>query len=212
MKEGVYLKNYLPAHRSHHSPSSIYTHEHDQPRHSSRSPTSLHIYKITTTSHLQLLFAMGAAGGGYSPRFQRQSSCSCGPSLSRRGFVRAGFDIDDDDFDFDDDYIYPSSSAAAGGYYKADSSSSAAYYGHARPSARDRLRGLWRRIVREKKRILLCSTGCVPAAALHREPYDAYSYAQNFDEGTAWVEPENLSRSFSARFAVPSRVLQRVAV
>jgi hypothetical protein len=150
-------------------------------------------------------------GGGYSPRFQRQSSCSCEPSLSRRGFVRAGFDLEGDGYD--DDYIYPSS--AAGGYYKADgafSSTAVAYDGQARPSARARLRELWRRILREKKRILLCSTGCAPAASPHREPYDAYSYAQNFDDGTAWVEPENLSRSFSSRFAVPSRVLQRVAV
>jgi hypothetical protein len=42
--------------------------------------------------------------------------------------------------------------------------------------------------------------------------HDAYSYAQNFGDGTAWMEPKNLSRSFSARFAAPSRVLQRVAV
>ncbi|GJN32216.1 hypothetical protein PR202_gb20705 [Eleusine coracana subsp. coracana] len=147
-------------------------------------------------------------GGGYSPRFQRQASCSCAPNLSRRGFVRAGLDLDGDDFD--DDYIYSSSSS--GGYDKVYGSYSSSAV-EARPSARARLRGLWRRILREKKRILLCSTGCVPAAAPpHREPYDAYSYAQNFDDGAAWVEPENLSRSFSARFAVPSRVLQRVAV
>ncbi|KAG2595259.1 uncharacterized protein LOC120705789 [Panicum virgatum] len=149
----------------------------------------------------------GGGGGGYSPRFQRQASCSCAPSISRRGFVRAGFDLDGDDYYYDDD-IFPSSSSSSSG-------GAAAYdkvYGAPRPSARARLRGLWRRIMREKKRILLCTTGCVPAAAPpHREPYDAYSYAQNFDDGEAWVEPENLSRSFSARFAVPSRVFQRVA-
>ncbi|CAL4958617.1 unnamed protein product [Urochloa decumbens] len=145
----------------------------------------------------------GGGGGGYSPRFQRQASCSCAPSISRRGFVRAGFDLDGDDYYYDDDILH-SSSSSSGGAYSA---------GTPRPSARARLRGLWRRIMREKKRILLCSIGCVPAAAPpHREPYDAYSYAQNFDDGAAWVEPENLSRSFSARFAVPSRVLQRVAV
>ena len=33
-------------------------------------------------------------------------------------------------------------------------------------------------------------------------PYDAYSYAQNFDDGEAWVEPNNLSRSFSVRFVL----------
>ncbi|CAO2185937.1 unnamed protein product [Urochloa humidicola] len=156
---------------------------------------------------------MDGGGGGYSPRFQRQASCSCAPSISRRGFVRAGFDLDGDDYYYDDDIFHSSSSSSGGaaGYDKVDGAYSG---GTPRPSARARLSGLWRRIMREKKRILLCSTGCVPAAAAppHREPYDAYSYAQNFDDGAAWVEPENLSRSFSARFAVPSRVLQRVAV
>ncbi|OEL36447.1 hypothetical protein BAE44_0002534 [Dichanthelium oligosanthes] len=149
---------------------------------------------------------MDGGGGGYSPRFQRQASCSCAPSISRRGFVRAGFDLDGDDYYDYDDIFHPSSSGGgAAAYDKVD--------GPSRPSARARLRGLWRRIMREKRRILLCTTGCVPTAAPpHREPYDAYSYAQNFDDGAAWVEPENLSRSFSARFAVPSRVLQRVAV
>ncbi|KAF2286930.1 hypothetical protein GH714_035619 [Hevea brasiliensis] len=37
--------------------------------------------------------------------------------------------------------------------------------------------------------------------------YDADEYSQNFDEGTGWAEPDNLSRSFSARFADPSRIL-----
>ncbi|XP_062208355.1 uncharacterized protein LOC133909822 [Phragmites australis] len=153
---------------------------------------------------------MDGGGGDYSPRFQRQASCSCAPSISRRGFVRAGFDLDGDDYYYDDDIFHSSSSSSAGG---GGPYSAAAYAGNQRPSARTRLRGLWRRIMREKKRILLCTTGCLPmAAAPHREPYDEYSYAQNFDDGEAWVEPENLSRSFSARFAVPSRVLQRVAV
>ncbi|RCV24971.1 hypothetical protein SEVIR_5G126700v4 [Setaria viridis] len=152
----------------------------------------------------------GGGGGGYSPRFQRQASCSCAPSISRRGFVRGGFDLDGDDYYYYDDIFHSSSGGGAAAYDKVDGHYPA---GTQRLSARARLRGLWRRIMREKKRILLCTTGCVPAAAPpHREPYDAYSYAQNFDDGAAWVEPENLSRSFSARFAVPSRVLQRVAV
>ena len=146
-----------------------------------------------------------AMDGADSMRFQRQASCSCAPSMSR-GYVRSGFDLDDDDFD----------GFADGHFDKAG----VVQHGRAPPTAASRgcgtkLRGLWRKIVREKKRILLCSTGCVPvggASAAAREPYDAYSYAQNFDDGAAWVEPDNLSRSFSARFAVPSRVLQRVAV
>ncbi|KAL5228349.1 hypothetical protein ABZP36_016614 [Zizania latifolia] len=154
-------------------------------------------------------------GGGYSPRFQRQSSCSCAPSMSRR-YVRGGFDLAGDDDDDYYDYL------GAGGHDEKVDRFAGAAGGH---GARDpssgrgcgtRLRGLWRRFLREnKKRILLCATGCVPstaAAAAVREPYDAYSYAQNFDDGAAWVEPENLSRSFSARFAAPPRLLRRVAV
>ncbi|URD86995.1 hypothetical protein MUK42_27614 [Musa troglodytarum] len=45
------------------------------------------------------------------------------------------------------------------------------------------------------------------ASGRSRVPYDAHTYAQNFDEGSAWAEPENSSRSFSARFAVPSTML-----
>lgn len=66
-----------------------------------------------------------------------------------------------------------------------------------------RWRGWWRRIIKEKRRIL-------NSAAPVQVPYDPYTYAQNFDEGSASVEPENLSRSFSARFAISSRRLQRV--
>lgn len=147
-------------------------------------------------------------GGDSSRRFQRQASCSCAPSMSR-GYVRGGFDLDDDD---EDDYFH------GHGHFDSSKAAGRAPAPASRGSCGTRLRGLWRKIVREKKRILLCSTGCVPvggssSSAAAREPYDAYSYAQNFDDGAAWVEePENLSRSFSARFAVPSRVLQRVVV
>lgn len=37
--------------------------------------------------------------------------------------------------------------------------------------------------------------------------YNSYTYSQNFDQGFAWEEPDNLSRSFSVRFADPSRRL-----
>ncbi|KAF0916088.1 hypothetical protein E2562_000697 [Oryza meyeriana var. granulata] len=162
--------------------------------------------------------AGSGGGGGYSPRFQRQASCSCAPSISMsRRYVRGGFDLAGD-YDDDDDYDY----LRAGEFDdKSDRYGAATSHGARAPAAAaasgrgcgTRLRGLWRRILREnKKRILLCATGCVPASAAARVPYDAYSYAQNFDDGAAWVEPENLSRSFSARFAVPSRVLQRVVV
>ena len=73
----------------------------------------------------------------------------------RRGFVLAGFDLDGDD----DDVAFHSSSSSS-----KVSGPGAPYYsaGALQPSARTRLRALWRRIMREKKRILLCSTGCVP--------------------------------------------------
>ena len=77
-------------------------------------------------------------------------------------------------------------------------------------------RGTWRHVlyrVRAGARRLLGRDGRpLKAAAPQGFRYDSDSYAQNFDDGEAWVEPENLSRSFSARFAVPSRVFQRVAV
>ncbi|XP_010417352.1 PREDICTED: uncharacterized protein LOC104703107 [Camelina sativa] len=39
--------------------------------------------------------------------------------------------------------------------------------------------------------------------------YEPYDYALNFDQGPGWHdhdEPENLSRSFSCRFADPTRI------
>ncbi|CAL9168655.1 unnamed protein product, partial [Musa hybrid cultivar] len=74
---------------------------------------------------------------------------------------------------------------------------------HSARSSATRLRGLWRRIMKEKRRIFNPASPAPMA-------YDPHTYAQNFDEGSAWEEPEDLSRSFSARFAVPSRVLQRI--
>ncbi|RWR83027.1 hypothetical protein CKAN_01176700 [Cinnamomum micranthum f. kanehirae] len=51
---------------------------------------------------------------------------------------------------------------------------------------------LWRKLQKGRRRIFDSS------ASVHI-PYDPYSYSQNFDHGSAWIEPENLSRSFSAR-------------
>lgn len=74
------------------------------------------------------------------------------------------------------------------------------------------LRDLWKKIMTKKKRLLQNTRVSV---SINRESYDPKSYAQNFDEGEAVVEPENLHRSFSVRFAAPARtprgmVLQRV--
>ncbi|KAG0498110.1 hypothetical protein HPP92_002801 [Vanilla planifolia] len=80
----------------------------------------------------------------------------------------------------------------------------------AHPAGGRRLRwkGLWRRITGKSRGIFDSSTASIAA----RAPYDPLTYAQNFDEGSAWVEPENISRSFSARFAAPSGVgfLQKI--
>lgn len=38
-----------------------------------------------------------------------------------------------------------------------------------------------------------------------QKTYDHQSYMQNFDEGFGRVEPDNLYRSFSARYADPAR-------
>ncbi|RRT52645.1 hypothetical protein B296_00039205 [Ensete ventricosum] len=120
------------------------------------------------------------------PRLGRQRSCACLP-LNVRDWCgsrrrTAGFAQMPDD-EYDDEY--------------------APFARHSVRSSATRLRGLWRRIMMEKRRIFHPAS---PASMA----YDPHTYAQNFDEGPAWAEPEDLSRSFSARFAVPSRVLQRI--
>lgn len=69
-----------------------------------------------------------------------------------------------------------------------------------------RWRVLLRRIVKGKRRIFRSGV------AMPRVPYDPHTYAQNFeDPGSAtWMETEDLGRSFSARFADPSRALRSI--
>jgi len=62
-------------------------------------------------------------------------------------------------------------------------------------------RTFWRKIKREKRKLF----GASPA--IHAQ-YDPNSYSQNFDDGYS-NDPDNLSRSFSARFAVPSRIFEK---
>ncbi|KAL1532481.1 hypothetical protein AAHA92_32487 [Salvia divinorum] len=59
---------------------------------------------------------------------------------------------------------------------------------------------LWQKIKRGNKK-----SSESPFAT--QRTYDPHSYMQNFDEGSATVEPDgdNLHRSFSARYANPSR-------
>ncbi|KAE9616152.1 hypothetical protein Lalb_Chr04g0262701 [Lupinus albus] len=61
-----------------------------------------------------------------------------------------------------------------------------------------RLRKLWRKIKREKRRIF-CSKDVVNVQ------YDPSSYLKNFDDGYL-TDADNFSQSFSARFAAPSMV------
>ncbi|KAG6471995.1 hypothetical protein ZIOFF_069450 [Zingiber officinale] len=68
------------------------------------------------------------------------------------------------------------------------------------PPASTRLRRMWRRIVTKNMKMVIPP----PTPAI---TYDLQTYQQNFDEGAAWAEPDNLCRSFSARFAIPSGVL-----
>ncbi|KAL5729284.1 hypothetical protein ACHQM5_002258 [Ranunculus cassubicifolius] len=72
----------------------------------------------------------------------------------------------------------------------------------ASPSKTPVWRMLWRKLKKEKKKVFYGSTP-------FPTPYDPYTYSQNFDQGTAWTEPDNLTRSFSARYADSSRVFQR---
>ncbi|KAK4719213.1 hypothetical protein R3W88_017551 [Solanum pinnatisectum] len=58
---------------------------------------------------------------------------------------------------------------------------------------------IWRKMKKEKKRIYDCSNSM-------RFSYDPHSYSQNFDQGSISTDADELSRSFSARFAVPSRI------
>ncbi|KAL1565109.1 hypothetical protein AAHA92_07369 [Salvia divinorum] len=61
-------------------------------------------------------------------------------------------------------------------------------------------RQIWRKLKKEKKRIFGCSNSM-------RFTYDPYSYSQNFDQGPLSSDDRHdLSTSFSARFAVPSRI------
>ncbi|OMO86831.1 hypothetical protein CCACVL1_09439 [Corchorus capsularis] len=64
-------------------------------------------------------------------------------------------------------------------------------------------KAIWMKIKKEKRKMFES-----PAQVL----YDPYTYSQNFDQGFAWnIEPDNLSRSFSMRFADPSSVFLRKA-
>ncbi|PKA46801.1 hypothetical protein AXF42_Ash015695 [Apostasia shenzhenica] len=154
----------------------------------------LNINKITIKNHINTPPSSPTLTSpflhGLEPaNLRRQKSCSF-PSAWRSGSRRrisrpSGIFSDENPYGELDSLSYaPSNRSVCGG--------------------RLRWREIWRRITRGKKRISDSS-----ASLAANVPYDPYTYAQNFDEGSAWVEPENLSRSFSARFAAPSGGLRR---
>ncbi|KAK6268020.1 hypothetical protein QUC31_012180 [Theobroma cacao] len=67
-----------------------------------------------------------------------------------------------------------------------------------------RWRMLWRKLMREKQKIF----DCLSSTRVHVS-YDPYTYMQNFDQGLVVADPDDLSKSFSARFAVPSMVFEK---
>lgn len=62
---------------------------------------------------------------------------------------------------------------------------------------------LWRKLRRDNKKKRVFSSPSTVVEGV----YDPETYSMNFDQGTGWMEPDNLPRSFSARFADPSRIL-----
>jgi len=61
---------------------------------------------------------------------------------------------------------------------------------------------VWKKLKRDKKKIF----GSTPTI---EGIYDEESYSMNFDKGSGWMESDNLPRSFSSRYADPSRILTR---
>ncbi|KAI4377381.1 hypothetical protein MLD38_015017 [Melastoma candidum] len=59
--------------------------------------------------------------------------------------------------------------------------------------------GIWARLVKEKHGHHHHHTDQFQVPS-----YDSHTYSQNFDHGVAWEEPDNISRSFSVRFANPA--------
>ncbi|KAL4282302.1 hypothetical protein GQ457_03G041720 [Hibiscus cannabinus] len=70
-----------------------------------------------------------------------------------------------------------------------------------------RWRLLWRKLMWEKKKIFICSSRTrSTTTGVHNVSYDPRTYSQNFDQGLISADPDDFSRSFSARFAEPFSV------
>ncbi|KAG5572638.1 hypothetical protein H5410_062404 [Solanum commersonii] len=71
----------------------------------------------------------------------------------------------------------------------------------------------WKLIWRKMKKNLLerrSNSNFKSKSSSMRFTYDLNSYSQNFDQGSSdWVDSQKYSRSFSARFVVPSRIFPK---
>ncbi|KAH7524224.1 hypothetical protein FEM48_Zijuj06G0096500 [Ziziphus jujuba var. spinosa] len=64
---------------------------------------------------------------------------------------------------------------------------------------------IWRKIMRPDQKRKIVSSSPVAFQAT----YDHNDYSMNFDQGMGCTEPDNLSRSFSARFADPNSIFPK---
>ncbi|MED6183070.1 hypothetical protein PIB30_034733 [Stylosanthes scabra] len=77
-------------------------------------------------------------------------------------------------------------------------------------SSKLRWKVLWMKLKKKKKLFDYSSSSASSSSQHIQVPYDPYTYSQNFDHGNAKDEPDNLSRSFSARYAQPSKVTNAI--
>ncbi|CAL5205156.1 unnamed protein product [Lathyrus oleraceus] len=67
---------------------------------------------------------------------------------------------------------------------------------------------IWRKVKRDKKKVFnYASSSGSSRVDIDGVCYDEETYSMNFDQGTGWMEADNLPRSFSARYADPSWIL-----
>ncbi|KAK1259830.1 hypothetical protein QJS04_geneDACA005478 [Acorus gramineus] len=130
----------------------------------------------------------------YSPNLERQRSCRCPPIDALFGNLRNSFRRTPVDYEEEEEQFQTFRSPI--GRPRSSSSNVVSLW-----------RSLWGKLSREKKKRRRSSSFGFDRSRSVRVGYDPFTYAQNFDDGPAWLEPEYLSRSFSARFADPSRIL-----
>ncbi|KAK3210748.1 hypothetical protein Dsin_015454 [Dipteronia sinensis] len=72
------------------------------------------------------------------------------------------------------------------------------------PNKLIRWKVVWLKKLKKEKRKMFESICTAAPRSSQVVAYDPYTYSQNFDQGFAWDEPDNISRSFSVRFAHPN--------